>query len=296
MANYIPRPKPTGITSKPPAKSSPKGKTASGPATAKGDPNSINKTRMGQDAALANTATGLQAGIANTYSQPMDWSKAPAAPVTGDYNSWVQSQMGNYNNAYDSRMKPVEQQQNDDFEQQMANRGIPMGSDLYNKQKQQLQQSQSDARTQAYASGQGQATQDATSLFGVGTQAHQNSISDMLAQRGQGLNDYNQLNAAQSGLATPWNTAQANVWQSKNQKTSGGGSGGGSAGLGGYNGTGMSYTDYLAAQQAAQQSTLQYQYSHNPQYQTQPAPSPWASGIGSLGSGLLAGVGMSLFK
>lgn len=264
------------------------------------DQNTLVNQRTVGDTQLGSAANNSLGSAVQNYSQPLDYSKLPSAPVTGDYNNWVQSQMQNYDSAYDARMKPVESQQNEDFEQQMANRGIPMGSDLYNQQKAQLQQSQGDNRTQAYASDQGQAVAGASQLFDVGTQARSNALGEATQQRNAPLNDYNQLLAAQSPMAMQ-NLAYSQTLGSQNNQTtdsikasqqgyhgSGGGSSG-AAGLGGYQGTGMSFQDYLNAQN---QSKLALQQGLNtlnpppttPSYGAQIGGSILGTGLGILGS------------
>lgn len=165
----------------------------------KGQNANINQAQ-GFDNRLGEVAGQQFDRINQNFQQPFDYSQLPSAPVTGDYNNWVNSQMQNYNNAFDQRMNPVFKQQNEDFEQQMANRGIPMGSELYNQEKNRMAQSQNDARTQAYASGQGQAIQGAQGLFNVGTQARGNALNEAMQQRYQPLADYNALMGARSGM------------------------------------------------------------------------------------------------
>jgi hypothetical protein len=115
-------------------------------------------------------------------SQRVNWEALPEAPGTQDYTGWVQQQMQGYNQAFDERMNPVFSEQLENFEQTMANRGIPMGSELYNREKSRLEQSQSQQRSQAYAENQGQAVNAATSLFGAGLQGRQQGVGEALSQ------------------------------------------------------------------------------------------------------------------
>lgn len=253
------------------------------------------------DAALGQAANAMTDQINQNYSQPFDFQKYnDMAPVQGDYQNWVNTQMGNYNNAYDQRMNPVNAQQSQDFEQEMANRGIPMGSTLYNQQKELMMQGQNDARTQAYASGQGQAIQGAQGLFNVGSQAQQNAYNMGQAQRNQPLTDYSNLYGAQSTYAQQEglqnNQAQNALMVAKNSPRGGGGGGGGS-GLGGYNGTGLSFQDYMNAQNQSKLALQQGLNALNPQPQT---PNPYASMggsiLGNVAGGLMQGWAASGFQ
>lgn len=291
---------PVKASVKPAAKKKGKG----GPANYQGltkDQSAVINQRQGQDLQLGDYAGGQMQGIQDAYSQPFDWNQGPAAPVTGDYNQWVNQQMGNYNSAYDSRMKPVEAQQNDDFEQQMANRGIPMGSQLYNQQKQQLLQSQNDARTQAYASGQGQAVSSAQGLFNVGTQAHGNALSEAMSKRNMPLNEYNQIMAAQSGqgaqnlaysqtLGAQNNAASQQIRAAKAMPHGGGGGGGGGGAMWQQYGF-KSPQEYDAYKTAQARSNAQWDYANNPQYRQPQQASGWATGLGGILGGFAQGAG-----
>lgn len=168
--------------------------------------------------------------------QDIDWSGVPQGPVSGDFNNWRQQQIDATYSDFSRRMEPQFKQQENDFQQQMANRGIPVGSDLYNRQLKQLQDSQADQRNAAMVQAQGIAGQNAQQFAGVGFQANSqgmqnalsrwdvgnqqydnrfgdasrmydaqlgarsNRINDYMMQRGMPLYDYNQLRAAQSPL------------------------------------------------------------------------------------------------
>ncbi len=255
--------------------------------------------RQSADNSLGTAANGQLQAISNNFSQPFDYNSLPAAPVTGDYNNWVSSQMGNYNKAFDDRNTPVFKQQADDFEQQMANRGIPMGSDLYNQQKGLMVQGQNDAREQAYAANQGQAVQSAESLYKVGTDARSQAYTMAQARRNQPLADFNSLYASQSGMDNQNLKYSQGLDLQNNQEASqmaimkatprsGGGKGSGS-GAGGYGGTGLSYQDYLNTQN---QSKLQLQQGLNALNPQPQAPSYGAQ----LGGSLLSSVGQGLGK
>lgn len=259
--------------------------------------NKLVNQQMQRDQRFGDQADGMMGAIEQSYAQPFDWEQLPAAPVQGDYQGWIDSQMKGYNEAFDQRMNPQFQQQLGDFEQQMANRGIPMGSELYNREKSRIEQSQNDARTQAYAAGQGQAISGASQLFNIGTSARGNALQEGLQERNMPLNEYNNLIAAQSPMGTSSLAfsqqkelqAQAEKnqrWLSQNQHTGGGGGGGGS-GLGGYQGTGMSFQDYLNAQNQSKLALQQGMNALTPQQQVPSYGGQIAGGLLGVGAGIL---------
>lgn len=157
--------------------------------------------RQGGDLSLGADANQQLAGIQQNFSTPFDYSKYEAMdPTQGDYNNFLNTQMQNYTNSYNTQMDPIIQQQSNDFEQQMAEQGIPVGSDLYNQQKNLMQQSQANAANTAFANDQSQAVTSAQGEFNVGTQAQQNALSLGQAAYNQPLTNYNALYGAQSGM------------------------------------------------------------------------------------------------
>lgn len=245
------------------------------------------------DLNLGGAALGLQDRINQSYAEPFDWNSLPSAPVTGDYNAWVKEQQANYNKAFDERTDPVFQAQQKDFDQSMIERGIPMGSELYNSQLKQLRQDQNDARTQAYAAGQGQAIQGAESLFNVGTSARGNAYADAMNRRGMPLQEYNQLMGSRSGLASDYlDQSQARdlqsqqfgqqKWLNNNQHSGGGGGGGGGAGptWAQYGFSNPQEYDAYKLDQARQ--AQMWDWKNNPQYRTPKQPNPYASLAGNL--------------
>lgn len=91
--------------------------------------------------------------------------------VQGGFGAQRQAAADAAYNQFSNRMEPrfAEQQQN--FEQQMINRGIPMGSEQYEREKSRMEQSQNDARenamNQAYLTG----GQEQSRLFGLASGA-----------------------------------------------------------------------------------------------------------------------------
>jgi hypothetical protein len=215
--------------------------------------NLINQAAQG-DLTLGNVANSQLEQVAESYSKPIDWGQQVAAPdfngmqrpdmpnwsqvqqgpVTGDFNNWRQQQIDSTYNDFSKRFEPQFKQQRDELEQSLRNRGIPVGSELYNQQMQTLDRNQSDARNSAMVQAQGIAGQNASQFanvgfqsadqsmnraltqWDVGNQGFQNNWNDQLnrynvgqqvrqdqvnwqqMQRGDALNSFNQLRAGQS--------------------------------------------------------------------------------------------------
>lgn len=269
------------------------------------DQNRTINQRMQGDVGLGDAANSLMPGIQGAYQQPFDWSQLPTAP-------WQQGQdvkgmaQGYQDQVYENFARtadPEFKRQADDFEQQMANRGIPMGSDLYNQQKKALLDAQEgqrqDMRTQALQGSDAYAT----NWNNLGTQNYQNAYTMAGARRDMPLNDYNKLYGATSGFAAQnLGYSQGLGLQNDAQNADmalfrashsggGGGGGGGGSGSGGYSdkygfATPQEYDAYKVAMDRANK---QWEWSNNPQYNqpTQQQPNPWASFSGmALGTGL----------
>ena len=138
-----------------------------------GLPSAGQATNWGGAPSFQQTDFGRAPGLQQT-----DWDNMPSMPVTGDFNDWRNQQIDSTYKQFESRMEPQFQQQSEAFEQQMRNRGIPLGSKLYNDQLKQLQQSQSDARNSAMVQAQGIAGQNASQFADVGFQARGQSAAE----------------------------------------------------------------------------------------------------------------------
>lgn len=295
----------TGILSKPPkaAASKPKAQNSKPKKNAKAqapaaDPlrglsdrqkQGVNQ-RQDVDNQLGATAAGMMPGVQSAYQNPFDWSQLPSSPVQGDFNAWRDQQVQQGNQAFDARMNPVFQQQGQDFEQQMANRGIPIGSELYNREKNRMEQSQNDARQQGYFQAAQTAGQNAEQFFNVGTQARGNALSEGLTKRNMPLNEMNALYAAQSpmnmqnlgyaqNLGSQNNQAANQLYVNKNSPRGGGGGGGADP----YMGFGTAQ-NLWSAQDARSRANAEYQMQLQQKY----APKSPSYGA-QLGGQLLGG-------
>ena len=249
------------------------------------------------DVTLGDQANAMLPGIADAYSQPFDWNSLPSAPVQGDFNDWRQSQIDSTYDDFNRRFDPQFAKQSEDFEQQMANRGIPMGSELYNQEKTRLEQSQSDARQSAMTQAQALAGQNAQQFFNVGTQARGNALSEGMQQRNMPLAEFNALYAARSPFDLQnLNYSQQKQLQSQNeqqqrwmmQNTPRGGGGGGGGGGAEWQQMGFaSPMEYYAFKQSESRANQQWQWDNNPQYRTPDQPNPYAGMVGGIiGAGI----------
>ena len=196
---------------------------------------SLNYSQTGTDAQgnpiwSANQSVNplLQSGINNSLNNV---SNQYASPFTGgNLPSYGIDPSQTYSDAIMQRLQPQQQMQQKQFDAQMANQGIPVGSEAYQNAARQFQQGQNDQRTSAITGG-----------MGVGLQANQQ-------QYGQNLTNYNNTLANAQGiksLATP------NYVNPSSQQTTAGADAL-SAGIGQYN---ANMGQYNAGQAANQNMT-----------------------------------------
>ena len=128
----------------------------------------------------------LSGAISNSLNQVSDQY---ASPFTGgNLPSYGINPSQTYSDAIMQRLQPQQQMQQKQFDAQMANQGIPVGSEAYQNAARQFQQGQNDQRTSAVVGG-----------MGVGLQANQQQYAQNLSNYQMPLNVANQL----KGLATP---------------------------------------------------------------------------------------------
>lgn len=249
--------------------------------------------QQGIDSQLLGQAGSMLPGAFENFQQPFQYT-GPQAPVTGDYNQWVDEQQGNYNKAFDSRFEPQAKQVQQDFEQEMHNRGIPPGSPLYDKlYATKVTNPLNDLKTQGYAAGQSQATQNAMNLFNTGTTAQQNAYGQQLDERNRPLNEFNAIMGSTSGMNTQnLGYAQAqglqqqgfknDKWMMQNTPRGGGGGGGGAGAMWQQYGF-SSPMEYDAYKMSQAQQAQSWEWANNPQYKQNKGPNPWASAAGQVG-------------
>ena len=141
----------------------------------------------------------LASNIQNTYANPVnaniDTSQLPSYGINPGQT---------YSDAIMQRLAPQLQNQQESFDVKMANQGIPVGSEAYNRAYRDFAQGQNDARTSAIVGG-----------MNTGLAANQQAYNQQLGQANLAMQKYAQplalLNAFQSGsqpgYVNPYNQA-----------------------------------------------------------------------------------------
>ena len=192
----------------------------------------LNYTQSGTDSqgnpmwsATQTPSPQLSGAISNSLNQV---SNQYATPFTGgNLPSYGINPSQTYSDAIMSRLQPQQMAESKQFDAQMANQGIPVGSEAYTNAKRSFDQQQNDQRTSAIVGG-----------MGVGLQANQQ-------QYGQNLTNYNNTLANAQGiksLSTP------NYINPASQQTTAGADAL-SAAIGGYNANMGQYNAGQAANQ-----------------------------------------------
>lgn len=114
--------------------------------------------------------------VENMLQTPFDTSKIANMPIQAGEN---------YEQAIMRRLQPQLQQEQKSFDAQMANQGIPVGSEAYENAKRMFDQKQNDRLTSAVIGG-----------FGIGQQARQQGFQEQAYLRNEPLNT---LNAVRTG-------------------------------------------------------------------------------------------------
>lgn len=261
-----------------------------------------------QDLQMGQMASGMMPQIQENLGQEFDWSQLPSAPVSGDFNKWRQEQIDQTYKDFTTRMEPQFNKQLEDFDQQMANRGIPLGSELYNKQRQQLMQQQEDTKQSVLTNAMGMAGQNASQFFDIGTTARANALGEGMQQRYMPLQEYGMLMGSQQGYgqdAMDYSQAQGLAAQQQGyavknaklaKKLSGGGGGGGSNPVWaqyGFAGP-QEYDQYKIG---LEQQQNQWNWQNNPAYKGNKGSgvSPWAQLGGNILGSALGGWAQSGF-
>lgn len=151
----------------------------------------------------ANTAlqTGLYGQAADTLSKPLDFSGLPSMPTTTDQTG--RDQMTNA--VYDQQARyldPQFSQGQSDLTSRLANQGIMMGSDAYNREMNnfnlQKTAAYGDARDRAIQQGGAEQTR----MFNLGLQGRNQGINEILAQRNSPIESLQALNGISTANAS----------------------------------------------------------------------------------------------
>ena len=157
---------------------------------------------------------GTQAAItaAESYSTPFDYSSAPAAPEADA--AARQQVIDSLYGQSQSRLDPRFQSEQVAMENQLANSGIPRGSEAFSSAMRDFNLGKNDA----YQSAQNAAIQaggaEQSRLFGIGTEARRNSINEQNYLRGLPAAEQQQLMnmyGQEQGLHQNYFNAQGSV-------------------------------------------------------------------------------------
>ncbi len=256
--------------------------------------NAVINQRQEADLGLGGMANERLGAIGESFNQPFDWEALPDQVVGEDFNKWRQDQIDSTYNDFTRRLEPQMKQEADQFEQEMFNRGIPMGSQLYEQQKSAMLQRQNDAKSSALVQAQGLAGQNAEQFFNVGSRAREQSFEDQARKRNMPLSDYMALVGAQSGMGSQnlqysqaLGAQQAGAdleLRNAQQKPRGGGGGGEAWQQYGFS----SPMEYDAYQDRRAQAKQQWAWENAPKG---PKPPSYGSQLaGQLGSAAIAGL------
>lgn len=243
--------------------------------------------------------------LKDQWGQPLNYDNQPQVNLDQEQfrQSWEDKMYGRQAKRLDRQFAD----QGQSFEQQMADRGIPVGSDLYNKQKQQFEQNKADTYEGARVSAMQQSGQEAQRQFGNTLTARQQGISETNSLRDRPLNEIGGLMALGSGVAQP----QFQGFQGQQVANTD------VAGTAlGYAQLGQSAADNSAARDVQlqalakrggggkedpaaalqrQKELLQFQYDNDPRYRNQPkGPSAGSQIGGMVAGGIAAGVGRGI--
>lgn len=156
-----------------------------------------------RDLALGQAAQGLTGAVNRSYTEPFSLEGVGNDPRNFNFDAerrrLEDSYMSRFNDVNGSRFQQEQQQ----IAQDLANKGIPVGSELYNQEMERLSRQQGDERrgalTQALAFG----GDEMTRTFGMGQQARQNAINDRLLVRDRPYQELTNVLGSMQGPTLP---------------------------------------------------------------------------------------------
>ena len=154
---------------------------------------------------------GLLPQLRGMFSSPVDFSGVSRAPTIDDFGADRSRIENSLYDRFATVNEPIFARQSEQFEQDMANRGIPRGSELYNQQYEQLQRAQNDARQAARAQTIQMGGSEQQRLFEDANTARTNAIGEILTKRGMPLSELQGLLSTVHPTQLPNFNATANV-------------------------------------------------------------------------------------
>lgn len=220
-----------------------------------GGMNKIINQNISNDAGVSGVAGNMMGQIQQQYGsgQGPDYSGVQGLGSKQDFEAWKQEAMDSANKAFSQYNEPVFDKQLRQLHQELANRGIPEGSDAYNSEMGQLQAQQNMARNQAQNSAFQTASGNAANMAATNISLNQTGRGNAQQDYYQPLDVYTKLQGAQSGAAQTGLSAAEQYGQQQKQieaqKWAATHGGGGGTNPANWNNTGMTWQqaqDYQA--------------------------------------------------
>lgn len=155
--------------------------------------------------------SGLLPQLRGMFSSALDFSKAPQAPDANGYQADRSHVEDSLYKRFSDVNEPLFQKQMDDFYTRQSALGRTSDMPVYQREYEQLQRAQNDARNAARTQAIGMGGQEQQRLFEDTNTLRGNNISEMLTQRNQPLTDLRGLLSAVNPLQMPQFNATANI-------------------------------------------------------------------------------------
>ena len=164
--------------------------------------------RQGLDIGLQQTAQGLLPSIQQQLQQPFSYEGIPGLPTTGDLSADRQRMEQKLYDTFLDRMQPQFDREQERLEQQLANQGVPRGSEKYTKALDDMRQRQNDALMQASARATELGGQELRRSFDIGLEGRKQGIAEYTDQRYAPLTELGSLRGQTYGVQQPSFTPQ----------------------------------------------------------------------------------------
>lgn len=133
--------------------------------------------------------------------QPLSYEGLPS--LANDFSADRQRIEGGLYDKFQRRMGDRFSDERENLKQELANRGIPMGSERYNEQMEQLSQRQNDAFLDAQTQAMQMGGQEQQNLFGMNLAGRQQGIQERTNQYYQPLQTAQMMQGMQQGVINP---------------------------------------------------------------------------------------------
>lgn len=154
---------------------------------------------------------GLLPQLRGMFSNPLSFDSLSKAPTVEQFAPDRQRVEDSLYQRFADVNEPQFQRQQEQFRESMANQGIPAGSELYNRQLEQLNRAQNDARQSARTQAIGMGGQEQQRLFENANTLRGNAINESLQLRGQPLNELGGLMSLIGQTPMPQFNQTANI-------------------------------------------------------------------------------------